>query len=193
MANSSLFSDKTFSFSQDRSNSFKPTTRAKFAIIGKAKRFSEYTDLESPGPGRYEPKVSSRIKSIKFGSGERKTFIFAAEGPGPGRYNTPLTRGPSFSFAPKLDTKLPSIPGPGSYNPKVIKPTNQRTVFGTEIRKDNFLDPELSSNPSPWNYNINPSANSPKWKFGREPRAKEQDLSKMGVFEALLHARLHQC
>ena len=173
--------------SEDKFNSH---LSKKFNSIGRARRFPLFTDQYSPGPGKYSPTEKFRTKHTRFGSSPRKYHLTPSDSPGPGSYSLPQSKGKCFSFAKRLEAIVPRFPGPGQYDLKDWGTLPRRVIFGTEVRKDNFLDPELSKNPEPWKYTIPSSSTSPKWKFGSEPRVKHKDISKLGVLEAMLETRL---
>ena len=153
--------------------------------MGRGKRFESFNDRYSPGPGKYSPTDNSKTKIVKFPKGPRELLTINSDSPGPGQYNLPKIKGPCFTFAQKLQEKPNYNPGPGDYELTNTKSKPKAAIFGSETRKDNFLNPELSRNPEPWKYNINYNEKAPKWKFSSEPRDKEIDFSKLGVFEAL--------
>lgn len=157
----------------------------RFCSMGRGRRFESFNDYTSPGPGKYNPTDFSKSKIVKFPKGPRELLTINSDSPGPGHYNLPKIKGPSFSFAQKLQEKPNCNPGPGEYELINTKSRPKAAIFGSETRKDNFLNPELSRNPEPWKYNIKYAENTPKWKFSSEARDKEIDFSKLGVFEAL--------
>jgi hypothetical protein len=178
-----------------RMEKFENHLSKRFGSIGRARRFEQFNDLNSPGPGRYDPNGLSSLnnaKITKFGRNPRElslglhqTLGGTCESPGPGCYNLPKINGKSFSFAQKFQEKNNNVPGPGEYRLDFRKFRAKAVVFGSEVRKDNFLNPELSRNPEPWRYNVQQRDHSPKWKFSTEARVKKVDLSKLGVFEAI--------
>lgn len=179
-ANSSHLSN----YSNDK---FKSHLNKRFCSIGRARRFDLLTDEYSPGPGKYSPILKSRIKKASFGTSPRKSPIFLPDSPGPGSYSIPVVKGPSFSMGKRLIPIVSKVPGPGHYKLNNWGSRSKQAIFGSEVRKNNFLDPSLSENPEPWKYHLPGSSSSPKWKFGSEPRVKPIDISKLGVFEAMLH------
>lgn len=157
----------------------------RFNSIGRARRFEEVDDRDSPGPGLYYPKQLAREKITSFTKCPREFCLGKSDSPGPGSYTLPKIRGKSFSFAAKLQQKNNDVPGPGEYTSNFSKFRSKAAIFGSEVRKDNFLNPELSKNPEPWKYNTKFRDASPSWKFSTSPRSKEFDISKLGVFEAI--------
>ena len=172
------------------SEKFESHLNKRFCSIGRGRRFENYDDLSSPGPGRYSPNYKERLKSVKFGSSPRSTFSISEDSPGPGAYNYSKMPKGGFTFSKKLEPIIPQLPGPGDYEINSFARNLKNIKFGSDVRKDIFLDPQFSKNPEPWKYNNYKSFSSPKWKFGSEPRVKDVDLSRLGVFEALLKNKL---
>ena len=168
-----------------RTEKYESHLSKRFNSIGRARRFEEVDDRDSPGPGLYYPVQLEKKKITSFTKCPREFYLAASESPGPGSYTLPKIRGKSFSFAVKLPQKNSDVPGPGEYTSNFSKFRAKAAIFGSETRKDNFLNPELSKNPEPWKYNTKFRDASPKWKFSSSPRTKEVDLSKLGVFEAI--------
>lgn len=176
-------------FNKIQTEKFASHLNKRFCSIGRGRRFESFTDKTSPGPGKYTPINIKTTKIVKFPKSPREFFNIKSDSPGPGHYDLPEIRGPSFTFAQKLEEKAKTIPGPGDYEVNGLKSRPKAAVFGSEMRKDNFLNPELSKNPEPWKYNIKYLENAPKWRFSSETRSKEVDFSKLGVFEALQLAK----
>ena len=128
---------------------FKSHLNTRFGSIGRSKRFDYCTDKISPGPGMYSPIIKESIKTVKFGSSNRGAYADNIENPGPGHYKLPKYKGISYTIAKRLEPKLPKVPGPGEYELKTSGSHSRKAIFGTEVRRDNFLNPALSRNPEP--------------------------------------------
>lgn len=183
-----IYSQSTH-FNNIQTEKFASHLNKRFCSIGRGRRFESFNDETSPGPGKYNPINLTNTKIVKFPKSPRELLNIKSDSPGPGHYELPKIKGPSFSFAQKLQDKVNLIPGPGEYEVSNRKVRPKAAIFGSEMRKDNFLNPELSKNPEPWKYNIKYLDNTPKWRFSSENRNKEIDLSKLGVFEALQLAK----
>lgn len=188
MDNTKFKQDNLSKFYRDFKESCRLYKSLKTKNNHKVKHFMDTNDtvlLESKTNDR---ELKKRVSSIKLGKAIKRTEFLSSENPS--RYDSPLHPCSKYIFVSKPEIKLPSIPGPGYYDPKLVKPNVKKVFFGTEPRKDNFLDLEQSFNPSPCEYTIKSRSSSPKWKFGSESRTKELDISKLGVYDALLQIRL---
>lgn len=145
-----------------------------WSFKGKSK---QQLEPQAPGPGAYDPKVTSYSKydsppTCKIGTSQRDNLI-QNDVPGPGSYNESPIR--PHSIAPIIgsesrsgQSKNPENPGPGSYNLESKPRGPQFSILGRSE------SPIKNNNPGPGQYepdNLNISRDkSPSFKMGSASR-----------------------
>ena len=131
---------------------------------------------------------------------KRTSFYHVTESPAPGSYDLPSTFkfNKRLNFPPKLRKVDPAAGKSLSLSCKIpinlhesfeFTQTNaRRAVFGSEKRKDNFLNMELANNPGPGEYAQRTDwGQGPKWRFGSELSrkfAQVEDFPGPGAYES---------
>ena len=114
-----------------------------------------------PGPADYTPRDGS--SSIKYTMTSRSNSKILPSNPGPGSYNNTqilLRNSPRATIgkAPRAPDNSEITPGPGSYNPQVVKPSVPRFSFPLTPRADTCAE----SRPGPGAYSYELSTNTGK-------------------------------
>ncbi len=153
--------------------------------FGKTQK-SFYSTNRTPGPGNYNsPDVTmyrNKQPHWKLGTA-RRSYSMRENTPGPGNYNlkTSIGTAPKYTMRPKtgsdFNTNNKENPGPGTYDPNVLKKENY--AYSLRIRPQTAT--ELMKNPGPGTYNIRKNDNDfirpHSYKFGHEKKHKEPDFT----------------
>jgi len=83
---------------------------------------------DAPGPGAYQPRVTSSTPSFSIGNGNRSNFVKAKSIPAPWDYNpsnpSHTTRNPKIGTGSRPPiSRTNAVPGPGEYDVKTMSPT----------------------------------------------------------------------
>ena len=134
--------------------------------------------LYNPGPGKYDPKLSTftKLPSWKIGTTKRKVFDVIEHYPGPGAYSIPLDvkNTPKYTMSTKAGLKESKekllSPGPAYYKPKFSKSQSCFYSFGLKTKLK-----ERDPTPGPGNYDIRKDKELiiPSYLFGKEKRVDE--------------------
>lgn len=127
----------------------------------------------SPGPGQYNPKLSTieNLPSYKIGSSKKNTDLPPSPVPGPGSYPTRTTlEGPKWAFGNDSRSKIRPVtsPGPGAYQPAV---STDSKGFSMAPRRP-ATSHNSKENPGPGSYTPNSKDRTTMYSLGKSQRSK---------------------
>ena len=159
--------------------------------IPQASRFYSVGTDPVPGPGRYSPRDPRDpwAPGVKFSMNKQTSLYHVSESPAPGSYDLPST----FKVSKRVDlpakARQAEAPVTKSLSLSCKIPINlhesfeftqtsaRRAVFGSEKRRDNFLNGELVKNPGPGEYSQGVAfGQGPRWRFGSELSRKFREV-----------------
>jgi hypothetical protein len=143
--------------------------------IGTESRGERPQSAYVPGPGSYNPDTKEKGPKWAFGSQSRDN-VFKIEVPGPGSYNMPgslSSRGCTMTGR-KSEGLNDSTPGPGAYNPGMVRPKSPNWSLGKSPRSD--FTSHSKQAPGPGAYNVRGDLGKTAPLFGTSNRPPLSDV-----------------